>query len=302
MQSKKNNSVKTLFVIVGPTAVGKTEFGISLAKKHDTEIISADSRQFFKELKIGAAPPSAQELSEIKHHFIGHLSVEDYYNAARYETDALKCIENIFTKHDEAILVGGSGLYIDAVCNGIDELPDLDESLREKLNLQLKNEGIENLRLQLKLLDPEFYKIADISNSKRLIRALEVCLLTGRKYSEMRKNQKKIRNFSIIKIGLFREREQLNSIINDRVDKMINVGLVEEAKQLFQFRHLNALNTVGYKELFAFFDSEVSLEKAIENIKTNTRRFAKRQMTWFKKDEKTKWIQVDSEKTLSDLI
>jgi tRNA dimethylallyltransferase len=302
MLSKKNNPSKTLIVLLGPTAVGKTRFGISLAKKLCTEIISADSRQFYKELKIGSAPPSDIELSEIKHHFIGHLSIEDYYNVARYETDALRCIENIFLKNEFAIMVGGSGLYIDAVCKGIDELPDLDESLREKLNLQLKNEGVESLRLQLKLLDPEFYSKTDISNSKRLIRALEVCLLTGKKYSEMRKNQNKIRNFNIIKIGLNREREELNTIINNRVDIMIEAGLVDEARQLFQFRDLNALNTVGYKELFSFFDAEISLEKAIENIKTNTRRFAKRQMTWFRKDENIKWFQADSEIIIQDLL
>ncbi len=284
------NKTKRLIVIAGPTAIGKTEFAIKLAQHLQTEIISADSRQFFKELNIGTAKPSARELSVIKHHFVGSHSIHDYYNVAQFEIDVLSLLDVLFEKHNQVIMVGGSGLYIDAVCNGIDELPDVDEKLRQELNKIYEDEGIATIQQKLKTLDPEFYDTIDRSNPKRIIRALEVCLATGQKYSEQRSNAKKERPFEIIKIGLNIDREQLYQRINERVDQMVKDGLTEEAKELFEFKQLNALNTVGYKEIFDHFSGNIKLEKAIEKIKTNSRRYAKRQLTWFRKNDNYQWF------------
>ncbi|MDD3876608.1 MAG: tRNA (adenosine(37)-N6)-dimethylallyltransferase MiaA [Bacteroidales bacterium] len=287
------NSKKTAIVIAGPTAVGKTTLSITLAKRLNAEIISADSRQFFCELKIGTAAPDEKELKSAKHHFIGNLSINDYYNVSKFEIEALSVIDNLFKKSDFVIVTGGSGLYIDAFCHGIDDLPEPEKEVRQALKEELLNSGIESLRLSLKSIDPEYYNIVDLANPKRIMRGIEVYLTTGQKYSELRKKQKKSRPFNIVKIGLNRERNELFQRINDRVDQMMSQGFLEEAKQLFEFRHLNALNTVGYKELFQYISGEITIEKAVENIKTNTRRFAKRQLTWFKKDIEFVWFHPE---------
>ena len=284
------NYNKTLIVILGPTAIGKTALSIKLARHFNTEIISSDSRQLFKEMKIGTAVPSTEELNSVKHHFIGNLSISDYYNVSKFEKEALHKLDDIFLKNNLAIMVGGSGLYIDAVCKGIDDLPDPDKKLRHEINEIFKSSGIEALQKKLKELDPEYYLIVDLKNPKRLMRAIEVCLQTGKTYTSLRKNKTGKRDFNIIKIGLNCEREKLFDRINLRVDKMINEGLLDEVKELYKHKNLNSLNTVGYKEIFDFLDNKTSFEQAIENIKTNTRRYAKRQLTWFKRDEEIKWF------------
>lgn len=283
---------KKLIIILGPTAVGKTEYSLNLAERLQTEILSCDSRQMFREMKIGTAAPSEDELKRVPHHFIGNLSIHDYYSCGKYEIEALQKCEELFKKHDTLVMTGGSMLYIDAVCNGIDEMPNIDEELRNSLWERYEKEGIESLRQELKILDPEYAQKVDPKNGKRIIHALEICLQAGKPYSEIRKNQKKERPFEIQKIGIYREREELNHRINLRVDKMFEQGLYEEALGLYPFKHLNSLNTVGYKELFAHFDGQCSLEEAKEKIKTDTRRYAKKQMTWFKKDEDIKWIEA----------
>lgn len=285
---------KKLIIILGPTAVGKTEYSLNLAERLQTEILSCDSRQMFREMKIGTAAPSEDELKRVPHHFIGNLSIHDYYSCGKYEIEVLQKCEELFKKHDTLVMTGGSMLYIDAVCNGIDEMPDIDEELRNSLWERYEKEGIESLRQELKILDPEYAQKVDPKNGKRIIHALEICLQAGKPYSEIRKNQKKKRPFDIQKIGIYREREELNHRINLRVDKMFEQGLYEEALGLYPFKHLNSLNTVGYKELFAHFDGQCSLEEAKEKIKTDTRRYAKKQMTWFKKDEDIKWIEAKS--------
>jgi len=295
---KRSNSDPLLIVIAGPTAVGKTAISIRLAQHLNTEILSADSRQFYRELKIGVAAPSETELNTTPHHFIGNLSIHDYYNVSRYETDALALLKHLFITKKQLLMVGGSGLYINAVCHGIDELPDPDPALRK----ELQNNGIEALRSQLKLLDPEYYTIVDLANPTRLIRAIEVCLQTGRPYSALRNNKPKLRDFNILKIGLQRERNELNEIIGRRVDQMLEQGLLEEARSLYPLRRLNALNTVGYKELFEYFDGNISLEQAITDIKTNTRRYAKRQMTWFRRDKEIHWFHPNDTDKILEII
>lgn len=261
-----------------------------MARHFHAEILSADSRQFFHEMRIGTARPGEAELKEISHHFVGHLSIRDEYNVARYEEEALVFLENYFIQKDVALLVGGSGLYIDAVCKGIDELPDPDADLRKRLKDDYKEFGIDHLKNRLRELDPIYHQQVDLSNPNRLLRALEVCIMTGRPYSSFRRSTPKDRNFNIVKLGLERPREELNRRIDDRVDRMIGEGLVEEALRLYPHRSLNALNTVGYKELFNYFDGLCSLEEAVEKIKTNTRRYAKRQMTWFRRDAGIRWF------------
>jgi tRNA dimethylallyltransferase len=291
MNTNKN---KTLIVILGPTAVGKTAMAINIARQFNTEIISADSRQFYRELNIGVASPSPDELSAAKHHFIGNLSIHDDYNVSKYETEALQCLEEIFKTKDTAVLVGGSGLYIDAVCKGIDELPDPEVSLREEIKHLFQQEGVEALRSQLRILDPVYYNEVDLANPKRLMRAIEVCLTTGKTYSSLRINHQLQRPFHIIKIGLTREREELYNNINRRVDLMIENGLLDEVKGLQDFKGLNALNTVGYKELFAYLEDECSLTTALEKIKVNSRRYAKRQLTWFRRYEEIFWFDAQN--------
>lgn len=273
-----------LIVITGPTAVGKTALSINLSKELQTEILSADSRQFYKETVIGTAAPSMEERGGVKHHFIGHLSISDYYNVSMYEEDAIKELNQLFKNKQYVILTGGSGLYIDAVCNGIDSLPDIDEKLRQDLKGRLENEGLDSLLNDLQKLDKQYYEIVDIRNPNRVLRALEVCLQTGQTYTSLRTQKKKKRDFQILKICLTLPRDILNERINARADSMMASGFLQEAQTLFPYKDLNALNTVGYKELFDYLSGKCSLEMSIERIKTNTRRYAKRQMTWFKKD------------------
>lgn len=279
-----------LIVVLGPTASGKTDLAIELAREFDTEIISADSRQFYKEIPLGTAAPDKNQLQKTKHHFIGNLSIEDAYNVSKFEQDALKIIELGFQSVDQLIMVGGSGLYLNAVCKGIDDLPDSDPKLRSTLNDLFAKEGINALCEKLKNLDPVYYEIVDKQNPKRLLRALEVCIQTGKPYSELRLNRPGKRNFKIVKIGLEVPRKELNDLINQRTDLMIKEGWLDEAKKVFPKRNLNALNTVGFKELFNYLDDERDLDFAIEKIKTNTRRYAKRQMTWFRKDPEIHWF------------
>ena len=282
---------KTLVVITGPTGIGKTEVSIKVARHFNTEIVSADSRQIFKELNIGTAVPSKEELAAVPHHFIQSHSVEESYNASRYETEALKLIDELFKKSDILLLVGGSMLYIDAICKGIDIMPDADQEIRASLKKQLEEEGLESLRLQLKKLDPDYYKKVDLRNPNRIIHALEISIQTGKPYSSFRSNTAKKRPFKIVKIALNCDRQVLHNRINLRVDKMMEAGLEKEARSVYHKKHMNSLNTVGYQELFAYFDGDISREKAIELIKRNSRRYARKQITWFRRDETVKWFE-----------
>ncbi|WP_029904161.1 tRNA (adenosine(37)-N6)-dimethylallyltransferase MiaA [Prevotella sp. 10(H)] len=284
--------MKQLIVLLGPTGVGKTALSLNLAKHYHTSIISADSRQFYKGLETGTAAPTQEQLSCIPHHLVGMLDINDYYSASEFERDALETIARLHETNNVVIATGGSMLYIDALCNGIDDVPTIDEELRKEVYALYEKEGLEPIRRQLKALDPDFYNEVDLKNYKRVIHALEVCLMTGKPYSSFRTNSKKPRPFNIIKIGLMREREQLYERINLRVDEMMNSGLLDEAKHFYPQRHLNALNTVGYKELFKYFDGEWALDFAIEKIKQNTRIYSRKQMTWFKRDKDIKWINL----------
>lgn len=292
---------KKLVVVLGPTAIGKTALAIDIAKHLNTEIVSSDSRQFYKELNIGVARPSVDELKIVKHHLIANLSVEDYYNVSMYEQDALKCLDTIFVTKDIAVCVGGSGLYIDALCRGIADLPDPNPELRKKLREDYEKGGIEEIRFQLKFSDPEYYNEVDLANPIRILRALEVCYMTGKPFSVVRKQAQKQRPFDIIKIGMCMERELLNNRINKRVDVMVNMGLLHEVETVCLYRNYTALNTVGYKEIFEYMDGNVTLQQAIENIKTNTRRYAKRQMTWFRRYDDINWIETDKCVSVRDL-
>ncbi|MDD4545482.1 MAG: tRNA (adenosine(37)-N6)-dimethylallyltransferase MiaA [Bacteroidales bacterium] len=293
---------KELIVISGPTAVGKTSLAINLANEINTEIISADSRQFYKELNIGVARPSQKELNSIKHHFIGHISIQDNYNAGEYEAEAIEKINSLFQKYDKLVITGGSGMYIDAITKGMDNLPNVDKSIREELNELFKDNGITPLQEELMEKDIEYYNIVDKQNHIRLIRALEIIRQTGKTFTSFRTNPKKERDFKIKKFVLIRDREELIQRINQRVDIMVEEGLIEEARELYPFRDLNALNTVGYKELFKYFDSKISLEEAIEEIKINTRKYAKRQVTWFRKDKDYTWLSADKEINWKEVI
>lgn len=282
---------KTLIVVVGPTAIGKTALAIQLAQFYKTEIISADSRQFFKEMDIGTAKPSSEELAATPHHFINSHSVKTLFSVGDFEVEALQLIDQLFTKNNVAIMVGGSGLYIDAVCKGLDELPEIDLNIREQLNQKLATEGIEVIKTQLQELDPAYFAKVDQANPQRMIRGLEVILSSGQKLSSFLTAQKKERPFKIIKIGLNTERSLLYERINHRVDVMMDAGLLDEVKSLLPYRKYNALNTVGYSELFDFIDGKTELSSAVAMIKQNTRRFAKRQLTWFRRDESTAWFE-----------
>lgn len=284
---------KTLIIVLGPTGIGKTSLSIQIASNLNTEIISADSRQIYKELCIGTAVPNSQELHTVKHNFIQTHSIHSYYNASMYEQEALNIIKNRFSKTDNLVMAGGSMLYIDVVCNGIDDLPEIDFTVRKELETRLEKEGIESLRLELQKIDPIYYNSVDLKNHKRILHALEVFYITGKPYSSFRTNTKKQRDFNIIKIGLNTNRSVLHERINHRVDQMMKEGLLEEAKSVYPFKELNSLNTVGYKELFAYFDGEISLEKAIELIKRNSRRYARRQLTWFNKDKSIEWFDIN---------
>ena len=293
---------KRLIVVVGATAVGKTAESIRIAKMLKTEIVSADSRQFYKEMNIGVARPSIEELETVPHHLIAHISVTDSYNVARYEQDALKCIEGLFERYDNVVLTGGSGLFVKAVCEGLDDIPDADIEIRNELNELFATQGIEPLQRELSEKDPEYWKIVDKQNHIRLIRALEVCRQTGRTFTSYRNNRKVERDFEIVKIGIRREREELLDRIYRRVDLMIEQGLIEEVKGLIEYRDLQALNSVGYKEVFEYLDGKTTFEEAVEAIKINTRRYAKRQMTWFCKDKEIQWFNAEDKNKWENLL
>ena len=286
---------KYLITIVGPTGIGKTRLSILLAQALQTEIISCDSRQFYKEMTIGTAVPTEKELRAVKHHFIQSRSIFDDYSVGAFERDALQLLKKLFVKYDSVIMVGGSGLYVDAVTKGLDEFPKTDPEIRTRLKIQLEKEGIESLQEELNQLDPKSYKKIDLYNKQRLIRALEICIGSGKPYSYFLGINKKQRPFTNIKIGISAEREVVYERINLRVDAMVESGLVDEARDLFQHKQLNALQTVGYKELFQHFEGGINLEFAIEEIKKNTRRFAKRQGTWFRRDKDITWFDYNSD-------
>ena len=296
------SSGKTLIVITGPTAVGKTQLCLDIARHFDIPIINADSRQIYKELSIGTAQPSAEEQQLVRHYFVGTLSLEDYYSASLFEQQVLALLGKLFQTSDYALMAGGSMMYIDAVCDGIDDIPTIDDETRATMKQRLADEGLEKLCEELHRLDPEYYEIVDRQNPKRVVHALEICTMTGRTYTSFRKREKKDRPFRIINIGLNRDREELYNRINARVDKMMQQGLLEEAQNLFRMRELNALNTVGYKELFEYFNGRWSLDEAVERIKGNTRRYARKQLTWYKKDPLIRWFHPDQKKDIIDYI
>ncbi|MFC7348755.1 tRNA (adenosine(37)-N6)-dimethylallyltransferase MiaA [Chryseobacterium zhengzhouense] len=283
---------KNLISVVGPTGIGKTRLAIDLAKHFNTEIISCDSRQFFKEMKIGTASPSEEELAEAAHHFIGNLSVEEYYSIGQYEEDALKKLNELFENHDTVILVGGSMMYEKAVIEGLNDLPEADEDNQKKLNEIFENEGIDKLQEILKELDPEYFAVVDFHNHRRLLRAIDVIWQTNKKYSELIAVSQDSRDFNTIRIGIEAPREELYDRINRRVDMMMEKGLLDEAKGLENFKHLTALNTVGYAELFKYFDGEWDLDFAVSEIKKNSRRYAKRQLTWYRKADDIHYLQL----------
>ena len=295
-------NTKRIIFIVGPTAVGKTSLSLKLAKKIQTEIISCDSRQFYKELKIGSAPPTKENLLEVKHHFIHNLSINDDYNAGKFEIDAINLIKKLQKKNNTIIAVGGSGLYIDAICKGFDKIPQISKQSRDRARIKYQNKGLSWLQQEFKNIEPENYSSYDLNNSQRLLREIEVFYETGQKLSSFKSNKVKKRSFEIIKIGLNIERNLLYKLIDKRVDLMMSNGLLDEVKSLFDFQNKNALQTVGYKELFRFIKNQYTLEEAVKNIKKNTRRFAKRQLTWFRKDKSIKWLKPDQLTTIVEII
>lgn len=283
---------RILIVITGPTAIGKTMVSTEVAQYFKTEIVSADSRQLYREMSIGTAVPGQSELLEIKHHFIHSHSIHSYYNASRFEVEVLEKLNELFSYRNVVVMTGGSMLYIDAVCNGIDDIPAIDMQIRQNLIRQFETEGIESLRLTLKKLDPEYYLEVDLKNHKRLLHALEICIMTGKPYSSFRTQTQKERPFHIVKIGLNTDRKNLYERINLRVDQMVSAGLEEEARNLYRYRENNALNTVGYREWFEHFEGMTTKEEAIEKIKSNTRRYARKQLTWFKRDQRITWFDI----------
>ena len=287
--------MKTLITIVGPTAAGKTAVAITLGEKLKTEIVSADSRQFYRETEIGTAKPSAEELKQVPHYFINSLSIHDDYSVGDYEKDALKCLDELFKKHDTVILVGGSGLFVQAVCEGLDKLPSGDKEIRDHYENVFQEKGIEALQNELKEKDFLYFETVDRQNPRRLIRALEVIKQTGKPYSEFRQRKPAKRNFEVIKIGINMDKELLRMRIDKRVDEMLKSGWLEECKSLYNYRHLNALKTVGYTELFDFIEGKTDWETTVANIKTNTWHYAKRQLTWFKKDKEISWFAGEDE-------
>lgn len=293
---------KKLIVVVGPTAVGKTEVAIRLAEELKTEILSADSRQIFKELTIGTAKPSPEELARAPHHFIGNKSIHEEYDAGQYGRDALELIHELLKKHDQLILCGGSGLYVRAVCEGFDDLPDVPEGMRDSIIKEYEEKGLPWLQQLVKAKDPDYYAIVDQKNPHRLIRALELIQTTNQTMANLRKKKTRVHDFDIVKIGLELNREELYQRIDERMDTMIETGLFEEAKLFYPFRHLNALQTVGYREIMAYLDGEYDKEEAIRLLKRNTRHYAKRQLTWFKKEEATPWIHPQNWKEVMRMI
>ena len=293
---------KTLIVITGPTAVGKTDLCMEIAGRFDIPIINADSRQLFRELRIGTASPTPEQLAKVRHYFVGTLNIGDYYSASMYEQDVMTLLGQLFKKSDYALLSGGSMMYIDAVCNGIDDIPTVDEKTRTLMKRRLAEEGLEKLVEELRRIDPEHYEVVDCQNPRRVVHALEICHMTGQTYTSFRKAEKKQRPFEIIKIGLNREREELYNRINRRVDSMMEQGLLKEAEEMLPYRQANALNTVGYKELFSYFDGIWELDEAVERIKGNTRRYARKQLTWFKRDQQMKWFHPDEQEQIMKYI
>lgn len=298
----KKGPCKTLVVVTGPTAVGKTALAIELARHYQTEILSADARQFFREMKIGTSMPSDEELATVRHHFIGHLSVADYYNVSMYEQQALLLLDRLFMKHDHVVLAGGSGLYIDTLCHGIDSLPEADPEIRRKVRRFYMQHGLPGIRSWLRSIDPVYYNRVDLANPNRMMRGLEVHLQTGKPYSEHLSRPSQPRPFAIKMIVLNRDRQELFAMINDRVDRMVRAGLVEEALACYPFRDTNALKTVGYKEVFAWLSNAWPLHTAIEKIKTNTRRYARRQLTWFKRYSDAGWFHPDDAQAVRQFI
>ena len=292
----------TLVVITGPTAVGKTALCIKLAKHYGIPIINADSRQIYRELRIGTASPSDEQLREVKHYFVGSIGIDDYYNASLYEQDVLRVLDEQFCHSPIQLLTGGSMMYIDAVCNGIDDIPTIRDDIRNEMKRRYAEEGLEALCADLQRLDPEHYAVVDRKNYRRVIHALEICYQTGQTYTSFRKQERKQRPFRIVKIGLNRERDELYQRINSRVDQMMTDGLLDEARSLYDKRSNNALNTVGYKEMFAYLDGTWTLEEAVERIKGNTRRYARKQLTWYKKDEQIRWFHPDEKENIISYI
>ena len=295
-------NTKTLIVITGPTAVGKTKLTIELARHFNVPIINADSRQLFRGMEIGTAAPTDKERQQARHEFTGMLNLEDYYSASMFEQDVLSWLSQHFKEHDIALMSWGSMMYIDAVCNGIDDIPTIRDDIRTMMKQRLQEEGLEALCEELKRLDPEHYEVVDKKNTRRVVHALEICHQTGNTYTSFRRQQKKERPFHLIKIGLNRPREELYERINQRVDNMMEQGLEAEARKLYPQRQLNALNTVGYKEMFAYMDGTWTLEEAIERMKGNTRRYARKQLTWFKRDKDMKWFHPDDKEQILNYI
>lgn len=286
--------MKTLIVITGPTGVGKTSLCLDIAERFGCPIINADSRQMFREIPIGTAAPTAEEQQRVKHYFVGNLDLEDYYNASMFELDVIKLLDSLFIENDIALMSGGSMMYIDAVCNGIDDIPNVDATVRKQVMQKYQTEGLDAINAELERLDPEYFAIVDRKNHKRVIHAVEICRSTGKTYTSFRTNTKKERPFRIVKIGVTREREELYDRIDKRVEQMISNGLEHEARQVSPRRHLNSLNTVGYKELFDYFDGKVTLEDAIFKIKCNTHKYCRKQLTWFKRDPQIRWFSPDN--------
>ena len=294
--------MKRLIVITGPTAVGKTNLCMDIAGQLGIPIINADSRQLFRQLPIGTAQPTKEQRARVQHYFVGTLDIGDYYSASMYEQDVMSLLQQLFASSDYALLSGGSMMYIDAVCNGIDDIPTVDDETRSLMKRRLAEEGLEALVEELKRLDPEHYELVDRQNPRRVVHALEICHMTGKTYTSFRISQKKQRPFEIIKIGLNREREELYQRINRRVDQMMEEGLLEEARMMLPYREANALNTVGYKELFNYFDGVWNLSEAVERIKGNTRRYARKQLTWFKRDTQMRWFHPDDQELMMNYI
>lgn len=292
----------TLLVILGPTAVGKTALSIALAELYGCPIINADSRQLYADLPIGTAAPTIEEQARVKHYFVGCLPIQEYYSASRYEQEALTLIRRLFATHDVLILTGGSMMYINAVCHGIDDIPTIDEALRQDILARYERRGLEAMLGELRLLDSAYYDVVDHCNPRRVLHALEICYQTGQTYTSLRRGEKKQRDFRIIKIGLERPREQLFERINSRVTQMVEAGFIDEARRMLSYRSCNALNTVGYKEIFRYLDGEWPLPMALDRMRKNTRVYAKKQMTWFKKDKDILWFHPDEQQQIIDTI
>ena len=293
---------KNLIVVVGPTGVGKSDFCIGLAQRLGTDIISADSRQIYKGMEIGTAAPTPEQKAAVRHHFVGCLAPTEYYSAAMFEADATALLGRLFAEHDSVVMTGGSMMYVDAVCNGIDDIPTVDDVTRAFVKEHFEEDGLEQLCAELKLLDPEYYATADIKNPKRVMHALEICYMTGQTYTSFRTRARKQRDFDIVKVGLRRDRQELYDRINRRVDAMVAAGLVDECRRLMPYRETNSLNTVGYKEIFKYLDGEWTLDFALDKIRQNTRIYSRKQMTWFKKDESIKWFDPDKQSEIFDYL